>query len=133
MLGENTSIFVPTDRRLSDIASRTRTLDLQPDSDDVLRQSQLWHPQSGVISPSSPLAVALALDNFSANARKSVADLATFLTNYVPLGRIDATAILNGEVAPLALARKRCFWTRHPNFQVPLPRFPPVSLSPDPR
>ena len=82
ILTGNTPIFVPTDHRLSDVASRTGTLKLQPDSDGVLRQSQLWHLQGGVMSPSLPLAVALASDKYSADARISAADLAIFLTNY---------------------------------------------------
>jgi len=75
-------IFVPTDHRLSDVASRTGTLKLQPDSDGVLRQSQLWHLQGGVMSPSLPLAVGLASDKYFVDARISAADLAIFLTNY---------------------------------------------------
>ena len=82
ILTGNTPIFVPTDHRLSDVASRTGTLKLQPDSDGVLRQSQLWHLQGGVMSPSLPLAVALASDKYFVDARISAADLAIFLTNY---------------------------------------------------
>jgi eukaryotic-like serine/threonine-protein kinase len=116
ILTGNTPIFVPTGHRLSDVASRTGTLKLQPDSDDVLRQSQLWHLQGGVMSPSLPLAVALASDKYSVDARISAADLAIFLTNYAPIKRIDATEVLNTEIASPALTGKTVFLDAAPEL-----------------
>jgi len=116
MLGGELPIFVPNNHRLADVANRTGALNLQPDSDDVLRQSQLWHLQNGVMSPSLPLAVALASEDFSADARISVTDTAIYLTNYEPLRRIDASDILTANDKKLNLDGMTVFLDAAPHL-----------------
>ena len=45
-------VFVPTRHRLSSVASRDGFVGLRPDSDNVLRRSELWQLNNGIKSPS---------------------------------------------------------------------------------
>jgi hypothetical protein len=58
-------VFAPSDHRLADVVTTTGILDLQPDADNILRWSSLWHLQGGVMSPSLPLSVALQDKSFA--------------------------------------------------------------------
>lgn len=108
-LSAGVPIFVPDSHRLADVATKTGILTLQPDSDDVLRQSRLWHLQGGIMSPSLPLAIALQSHDYAADPRVSTADLAIFLSNYEPVDRLDPDDIRNGLVADDDLAGKTVF------------------------
>ena len=68
------------------------------------------------MSPSLPLAIALASNDFSSDARISVADMAIFLTNYVPLERINAGDILSGAASPARLDGKTVFLDAAPEL-----------------
>ena len=109
LLSGDTPIFVPDDHRLADVASRTGVLVLNPDDDDVLRESRLWHLHGDIMSPSLPLAVALGSNDYSADPRVSVADMAIYLTNYTPLDRVDASDLLQATATSMDLSGKTVF------------------------
>jgi tRNA A-37 threonylcarbamoyl transferase component Bud32 len=109
-------VFVTDDHRLADVATTTGILNLQPDSDDVLRQSRLWHLQGGIMSPSLPLAVALHSHDYAADPRVSTADLEIFLSNYEPVRRVEPNAIRNGSIADEELAGKTVFLDAAPSI-----------------
>lgn len=79
LLSGGPPVFVPAGHRFADVANGTGILTVEPDSDDVLRQSRLWHLQGGIMSPSLPLAIALAGKDFVADPRVSHADFAIYL------------------------------------------------------
>jgi serine/threonine-protein kinase len=106
LLSGDIPVFVPAGHRFADVANANGILTVQPDSDDVLRQARLWHLQGGIMSPSLPLAIALARSDYVADPRVSHADFAIYLTNYVPIERIEPDDILTSNVAPGALAGK---------------------------
>lgn len=94
LLAGGVPVFVPADHRLADVATKTGVLNFQPDSDDVLRQSRLWHLQGGIMSPSLPLAIALDSQNFQSDPRVSNAETSVYLSNYSPIDRISAADVL---------------------------------------
>jgi len=108
-LSAGVPVFLPEGHRLSDVASRTGILNLQPDPDDILRQSRLWHLQGGIMSPSLPLAVALHSNDYAADPRVSTADLKIFLSNYEALPRLDPDDLRNGAVADEDIRGKTVF------------------------
>ena len=97
-LNSSTPVYVPARHRFSDIATRDGFVDIKPDSDGVLRRSDLWSLSDGVMSPS--LALAIAFDNVDAGVslRLSSADDAIYLSNYVELPRVAVADLLNGSV-----------------------------------
>jgi eukaryotic-like serine/threonine-protein kinase len=109
LLGGVTPIFVPADHRLAEITEKSGVVELRPDSDGVLRQSAMWHLQGGLMSPSLPLAVALAASDYSADPRISVADTTIYFTNYVPLDRLDADEVLDSGFDTSVLGEKTVF------------------------
>jgi len=106
LLTGDTPVFVPSGHRFADVANGTGILDLHPDSDGILRQSRLWHLQGGIMSPSLPLAIALANKNFVADPRVSHADFAIYLTNYVPVDRLEPDYILSSDFSSATLDGK---------------------------
>jgi tRNA A-37 threonylcarbamoyl transferase component Bud32 len=106
LLSGRTPVFVPAGHRFADVANGTGILAPQPDSDQILRQSRLWHLQGGIMSPSLPLAIALARSDFIADPRVSHADFAIYLTNYVPVDRLDPAEVLDPDFPPATLAGK---------------------------
>ena len=113
-LAAGVPLFVPSDHRLADMVTTTGILDLQPDSDDVLRWSSLWHLQGGVMSPSLPLSVALQDKNFAIDPQISTADIAIALTNYSPIERISAENVLAPDFQGSQLAGKTVFLDSEP-------------------
>ena len=116
LLSSETPIFVPADHRLADVASRTGVLVLNPDDDAILRESRLWHLHGDVMSPSLPLAIALASNDYSADPRVSVADTAIFLTNYAPVERLDPADLFQPRIAPVTVAGKTVFVDNAPEI-----------------
>lgn len=106
LLSGDTPVFVPAGHRFAGVANGNGILSLQPDPDGVLRQSRLWHLQGGIMSPSLPLAIALASKDFVADPRVSHADFAIYLTNYVPIDRLEPDEVLSGNLPPTELAGK---------------------------
>ena len=109
LLSGGTPVFVPAGHRFADIANGTGIFSLDPDSDNVLRQSRLWHLQGGIMSPSLPLAIALANRNFVADPRVSHADFAIYLTKYVPIDRLQPEHVLSANLSPDELKGKTVF------------------------
>ena len=109
LLNAGTPVFVPAGHRFADIANGNGIFDLEPDPDAVLRQSRLWHLQGGIMSPSLPLAIALANRNYVADPRVSHADFAIYLTKYVPVERLQPEHVLSANVSPGELQGKTVF------------------------
>jgi CHASE2 domain-containing sensor protein len=57
LLASSSSVFVPTRHRFANVATRNGFVAVGPDSDNILRRSELWQLINGVKSPSLPLAV----------------------------------------------------------------------------
>jgi len=97
-------VYAPTRHRFSDLATRDGFVSVNADSDGVLRRSELWQLNDGVMSPSLPLAV--TFDNVDAsNSHKiSSAEDAIFVSNYTELPRVEVDDLLNEatDKSPLA-------------------------------
>lgn len=107
-------VFVPSDHRLADVATKTGVFDLQPDSDGILRRSAMWHLQGGIMSPSLPLAIALHDPGFAADPRVSNADIAIYLSNYAALPRLTADEMLEPDFDATSLSGKSVFVDAEP-------------------
>jgi len=59
LLASDTPVFVPQRHRFAEISGKSGVVQISPDNDGVLRRSDLWHLNGGVMSPSLPLAIAL--------------------------------------------------------------------------
>ncbi|MDH3752078.1 MAG: CHASE2 domain-containing protein, partial [Gammaproteobacteria bacterium] len=57
-MNANVPVYAPTRHRFSDLATRDGFVEIRTDSDGILRRSELWQLNDGVMSPSLPLAVA---------------------------------------------------------------------------
>ena len=93
-LSNGVPVYVPTGHRLADVANKNGFLDITPDSDGVFRRSGLWKFQGGLMSPSLPLAVAFDNLDVATDPRVSGADDAIYLSNYAPVPRLTAKAVL---------------------------------------
>jgi tRNA A-37 threonylcarbamoyl transferase component Bud32 len=90
-------VFVPTRHRFADVATRDGFVSVRPDSDDVLRQSKLWQLNSGVMSPSLPLAIDFESSETGAGNVLSSADDVIYFSSYVELPRIDIDKLLETD------------------------------------
>ena len=97
LLNAQTPVFVPTRHRFADVATRDGFIKFQPDSDNVLRQSELWQLNSGVMSPSLPLAINFQSSETGAGNLLSSADDVIFFSSYVELPRIDVESLLGAD------------------------------------
>jgi tRNA A-37 threonylcarbamoyl transferase component Bud32 len=97
LLNTQTPVFVPTRHRFADVATRDGFIKFQPDSDNVLRQSELWQLNSGVMSPSLPLAINFQSSETGAGNLLSSADDVIFFSSYVELPRIDVESLLGAN------------------------------------
>ena len=107
-------LFVPSHHRLSEVATGKGVLNLQADSDDVLRMSRLWNLQGDVMSPSLPLAIALQGENYESDPRVSTSDTSIYLTNYQPVSRLDAETLLAPDFDASRLAGTTLFIDAEP-------------------
>ena len=102
LLNTQTPVFVPTRHRFADVATRDGFIKFQPDSDKVLRQSELWQLNSGVMSPSLPLAVDFESSETGAGNLLSKTDDVIYFSSYVELPRIDVDNLLGADsITPL--------------------------------
>ncbi len=99
LLNTRTPVFVPTRHRFADVAMRDGFIKFRADSDNVLRQSELWQLNSGVMSPSLPLAIDFESSETGAGNLLSSADDVIYFSSYVELPRIDVDNLLNAEAA----------------------------------
>ncbi len=102
LLNAQTPVFVPTRHRFADVATRDGFIKFRPDSDNVLRQSDLWQLNSGVMSPSLPLAIDFESSETGAGNLLSSADDVIYFSSYVELPRIDVEGLLTTD-APTSL------------------------------
>jgi len=97
LLNSPSPVFVPTRHRLSEVATRNGAVNMQPDSDSVLRQSNLWQLDSGVMSPSLPLAISFEFSEPGSDNMFSGADDVIFFSNYAEIPRIDLDRLLASD------------------------------------
>ncbi|MCH7980890.1 MAG: protein kinase, partial [Proteobacteria bacterium] len=97
-LNSGIPVFVPTRHRFAEFARHNGFVELRPDSDGVLRRSDLWQLNDGVMSPSLPLAIAFENDDSLASFRVSSADDAIYLSNYRELRRLNVNNLIDGRI-----------------------------------
>lgn len=96
-LSSGVPVFVPTRHRFAPLAKSDGFVTITPDADNVLRQSELWYLNGGMMSPSLPLAIAFDNPDAGSNYAISGADDAIFLSTYAELPRIDAEDLAGGR------------------------------------
>ncbi|MBT8111587.1 MAG: CHASE2 domain-containing protein, partial [Gammaproteobacteria bacterium] len=94
-----TPVFVPSRHRLADISANDGFVDLDADDDGVLRRSELWHLNGGVMSPSLPLAAALAESDTATAPHLSSSDDAIYFSNYTELPRLSVADVFDGGLS----------------------------------
>jgi hypothetical protein len=109
-------VYTPTQHRFSDLASRDGFFSIDADSDGILRRSELWQLNDGVMSPSLPLAVAFDNPNAVVGDRMSSSDDAIFLSNYAELARVSVADLLNPSSDKSPLAGATVFLDRSPEL-----------------
>lgn len=97
LLSSGAPVFVPSRHRLAEVSRNAGFADTRPDSDGVVRRSELWHFNGDVMSPSLPLAVALAESATATTPRLSRSDDAIYLSRYAELPRLSVAEVLKGE------------------------------------
>lgn len=107
-------VYVPTMHRFADLASGNGFMNVKPDDDGILRRSDLWLLNGGVMSPSLALAVAFDNENLESSARMSSADDAIYFSNYVALPRVSVDEILGGDFASTRLNGATIFVDHEP-------------------
>lgn len=95
LLNTQIPVFVPTRHRFADVATRDGFIKFQPDNDNVLRRAELWQLNSGVMSPSLPLAIDFQSSETGAGNLLSSADDVIYFSSYVELPRIDVDNLLS--------------------------------------
>jgi len=109
MLSGQLPIIVPANHRLADVANRTGVFMLQPDNDDVLRRSRLWHLDGGSLRPSLALATALTSPDFAADPRVGHSDFEIYHSNYTPVQRLASMDVLTGNVPASEMTGRTIF------------------------
>jgi len=71
ILASETPVFVPARHRLASVSGYSGFVQLGVDDDGVLRRSNLWHLNGGMMSPSLPLAIAFAASATATAPRNS--------------------------------------------------------------
>lgn len=94
LLSSATPVFVPERHRFSEVSGKSGVVQLAADSDGVLRRSNLWHLNGGVMSPSLPLAIALEDSATPTAPRMSGSDDAVYFSSYEEVPRIEVSDLL---------------------------------------
>jgi len=97
-LGSGIPVFVPTRHRFAEFAAHSGFVELRPDSDGVLRRSNLWQLNDGVLSPSLPLAIAFENNDDMSSYHVSAVEDAIYLSNYQDLRRLDVNDLIDGHI-----------------------------------
>ncbi len=113
-LANDTPVFVPRQHRLALLATKSGFVEVQTDSDNVLRQSKFWRLLDGVMTPSLAVSVALANPRQVNDPRLSKVEDTMFLSNYAPLARLAADDVLNGRFSGSDLENKTVFLDAEP-------------------
>jgi len=100
LLGSDVPVHVPTRHRFADLAAYNGIVDLVPDNDRILRGIRMWQLNDGVMSPSLPLAIALANDDTAQGHRISGADDVVFASNLIDIDRPDVDELFRGRINP---------------------------------
>ena len=101
MLASGTPVFVPARHPLAQVSGHSGFVQLTVDKDNVLRRSNLWHLNGGVMSPSLPLAIAFAASATATAPRMSGSDDAVYLSSYAEIPRIDVDDLMEAEAQDL--------------------------------
>ena len=96
-LASQGAVFVPTRHRLANVATRDGFVAVRPDSDNILRKSELWQLNNGIMSPSLPLAIDFESSETGASNVLSSADDVIYFSSYVELPRIDVDGLLSAK------------------------------------
>lgn len=94
LLAGRIPVFVPERHRFAQISGNSGIVQLTVDSDGVLRRSNLWHFNSGNMSPSLPLAVAFEESATATSPRMSGTDDAVYFSSYAEVPRIEVADLL---------------------------------------
>ncbi|MCP5091254.1 MAG: protein kinase [Gammaproteobacteria bacterium] len=97
MMASGAPIFVPSRHRFAEVSANSGFVDISVDADGVLRRSGLWHLNGGVMSPSLPLAIALAESATSTAPGTMNSDDAIYFSNYAELPRLSIADVLERE------------------------------------
>lgn len=108
-LADLVPVFVPSNHRLAEYATKSGILEISTDSDNVLRRTRFWHLNNGIMSPSLALAIALENAELIVDPRMSSTDDAIYLSNYKPVPRLNAADVLEGRVSAAQFNNKTIF------------------------
>jgi serine/threonine-protein kinase len=110
MLRSDVPVFVPTRHRLAETATHNGFVDVRPDRDGILRKSNLWQLNEGVMSPSLALAIAFnSSATGSANFLGGGSGDVIYFSNYAELPRIEAKALTGNDALALDLSGATVF------------------------
>jgi len=94
LLTSGAPVFVPQRHRFADVSGNSGVVNLAVDQDGILRRSNLWHLNGGVMSPSLPLAIAFSDSATAAAPRMSGSDDAIYFSSYEEVPRIEVADLL---------------------------------------
>ena len=109
-------VYVPTHHRFADLAANNGFVEVRPDSDEVLRRSDLWQLNNGIKSPSLPLAIAFDSEDGQGGHQISGAEDAMFLSNYQELRRVDVHDLIDGRINSRSLVGYTVFVDSEPEL-----------------
>ena len=94
LLNSTSPVFAPTRHRFADVSTHDGFVSVQSDSDGVLRRSNLWQLNNGVMTPSLPLAVAFDSLGTGSGSLFAGSDDAIYFSNYAELPRVTIEELL---------------------------------------
>ena len=97
-LGSGIHVFVPTRHRFAEFAAHNGFVDVRPDSDGVLRRSELWQLNDSKMSPSLSLSIAFESEDGQGSHHLSRAEDAIYLSSYRKLRRLDVNDLIDGRI-----------------------------------
>ena len=109
-------VYVPTHHRFADLAANNGFVEVRPDSDDVLRRSELWQLNNGIKTPSLPLAIAFDSEDGRGGHHISGAEDTMFLSNYRELRRINVNDLIDGRINSRSLVGYTVFVDSEPEL-----------------
>ena len=81
-LRSDVPIYVPARHRFAELTPYSGFVDVHPDSDNILRRSELWQLNNSAMTPSLALSIAFDDDETQSSHRMSSAEDAIYLSNY---------------------------------------------------
>ena len=109
-------VYVPTHHRFAELAANNGFVEVRPDSDDVLRRSELWQLNNGIKTPSLPLAIAFDSEDGRGGHHISGAEDTMFLSNYRELRRINVNDLIDGRINSRSLVGYTVFVDSEPEL-----------------